>query len=253
MSRCPVSSWSSRASRRRSTSCAATTRCTTSRATRSERSTATAAREANVSASRRSSSEKRTSGPPALSCAAITPIVRSRTTSGTQRLVRPEPAVEIVVDGRDLAGALERAPRRRRTAGSCAVLRRQRSDCDRRERADELRAGARRPGRGAAAARSRSPARFRPRSATRAAATTGSASSARSRVSAISFWIVKPTRAETLTRITIGRQADGGYCGAPIAISGIDLDEREPDQPEHELEPAAGEREPDDREEVEAR
>ena len=59
MSACPVSSWSSRARRRRSSSCAATTRRTASRATRCERSTATAAREANVSASRRSSSEKR--------------------------------------------------------------------------------------------------------------------------------------------------------------------------------------------------
>ena len=40
----PVSSWSSRASRRRSSSCAATTRLSASRATRCERSTATAAR-----------------------------------------------------------------------------------------------------------------------------------------------------------------------------------------------------------------
>ena len=58
----PVSSWSSRASRRRSSSCAATTRRSASRATRSERSTATAARAANVSARRRSSSEKRAVG-----------------------------------------------------------------------------------------------------------------------------------------------------------------------------------------------
>ena len=59
VSACPVSSWSSRASRLRSSSCASTTRRTTSRLTRSERSTAIAARAASVSASRRSSSVKR--------------------------------------------------------------------------------------------------------------------------------------------------------------------------------------------------
>ena len=59
----PVSSWSSRASRRRSSSCPSTTRRSASRATRSARSTATAARAAKVSARRRSSSVKRGSAP----------------------------------------------------------------------------------------------------------------------------------------------------------------------------------------------
>ena len=59
VSSCPVWSCSSRASRRRSSSCASTTRRSASPATRAERSTATAARGAKVSASRRSSSVKR--------------------------------------------------------------------------------------------------------------------------------------------------------------------------------------------------
>ena len=78
----PVSSCSSRASRARSSSCASTTRRTASRLTRSERSTAIAARAASDSASRRSSSLKAGVGP-SLSCAMTTPIARPRTISGT--------------------------------------------------------------------------------------------------------------------------------------------------------------------------
>ena len=63
MSAWPVSSCSSRASRRRSSSCALTTRWRASRATRCERSTASDARAANVSTMRRSSCVKRGSGP----------------------------------------------------------------------------------------------------------------------------------------------------------------------------------------------
>ena len=63
-----------------------------------ERSTATDARVANVSASRRSLSVKRASGT-SLSCAASKPIVRPRATSGTQSPVRaPKPAHDLVVD-----------------------------------------------------------------------------------------------------------------------------------------------------------
>ena len=79
----PVSSWSSRASRRRSSSCPSTTLRSASRATRSARSTATAARAPKVSVRRRSSSVKRGSGP-SLLCAAITPIGRSATIIGTK-------------------------------------------------------------------------------------------------------------------------------------------------------------------------
>ena len=86
VSACPVSSCSSRASRRRSTSCPETTRRSESRATRRERSTAIAARFANCSARRRSALLKRGSRP-ILSCATSTPIVRSRDSSGTYRPV----------------------------------------------------------------------------------------------------------------------------------------------------------------------
>ena len=55
----PVSSWSSRASRARSSSCASTTRRSASRLTRSERSTAIAARATSDSARRTSPSSKR--------------------------------------------------------------------------------------------------------------------------------------------------------------------------------------------------
>ena len=87
VSACPVSSWSSRASRWRSSSCACTTRRTASRATRCDSSTATAARAANVSASRKSSSVKRGSGP-SLSWISSTPIAWSRAISGTHMPVR---------------------------------------------------------------------------------------------------------------------------------------------------------------------
>ncbi len=94
----PVSSWSSRASRSRSCSCAATTPRRASRATRSDRSTARAARVANVSASRRSSSEKRASRP-SLSCAAMTPMASSRAIRGTHKPVLAEiAACDVVVD-----------------------------------------------------------------------------------------------------------------------------------------------------------
>ena len=70
----PVSSWSSRASRRRSSSCASTTRRSASRLTRSDRSTATAAR--GGEASRRAAGRRRVKrgSAPRLSCAARTPI-----------------------------------------------------------------------------------------------------------------------------------------------------------------------------------
>ena len=78
----PVWSCSSRARRRRSSSCASTTRRSASPATRAERSTATAARVAKVSARRRSSSLKRGSSP-SLSWATMTPIARPRASRGT--------------------------------------------------------------------------------------------------------------------------------------------------------------------------
>ena len=63
MRACPVSSCSSRARRRRSSSCPETTRRSASRATRRERSTAIAARLANCSARRRSALVKQGSRP----------------------------------------------------------------------------------------------------------------------------------------------------------------------------------------------
>ena len=105
----PVSSWSSRASRRRSSSCASTTRRSASRATRCERSTATAARAANVSASRRSSSVKRGSSP-TRSWATMTPIARSR---DEERHVEPgrgaPSAAPPLVDLRIVAASSRRA------------------------------------------------------------------------------------------------------------------------------------------------
>ena len=99
MSAWPVSSCSSRASRRRSSSCASTTRRSASRAIRWERSTATAAREANVSARRRSLSEKRASPGRACRGPRSRRSSRPRATSGTQSPVRaPRPAHDVVVD-----------------------------------------------------------------------------------------------------------------------------------------------------------
>ena len=98
MSAWPVSSCSSRASRARSSSCAATTRRIASRLTRSERSTATEARCASDSASRRSSSVK-TGVCPLRSWAMTTPIARP---AGDERYVErrvdAEPPRCLVVD-----------------------------------------------------------------------------------------------------------------------------------------------------------
>ena len=221
VSRCPVSSWSSRASRRRSTSCAATTRCTASRATRCERSTATAAREAKVSARRRSSSEKRASGADDL-------VVRGdrRRSSGRARRAAPRgssPRREVAVD--------RGSPRRRgssRGREQGARRRRRRTELRGPPGGGPRRCARRRARAGAAATRSRrgwssvSVASALPTSFSDSSRCDQRvASSARARVSAISFWIVKPTRAATLRRITIGRQADGGYWGEPIVSTGM--------------------------------
>ena len=258
---CPVSSWSSRASRRRSTSCAATTRCTASRATRSERSTATAAREANVSASRRSSSEKRTSRPPDL---VVGRDHADRAVADDERHpeARPgrEPAVEVVVDraGRVGVGALAAAAAEHRAATRFPPAGRARRGSPRARAGDGGEPELRRPA-GSSTATTRAPSSSRRRAATRSSSGCSSvsvasafptsfsdsrrcdqrvASSARSRVSASSFWIVNPTIVATRdpdddrppVRDRVSRRADRDQRDH--------LDESEPDQADHELAPA---------------
>ena len=199
VSACPVSSCSSRARRRRSSSCASTTRRSASRAMRSERSTATAAREAKVSARRRSLSVKRASLP-SLSCSCDH---ADRAAADEQRHPKPRAAPD---QARDLVvhlgiveqrvaplalAALEHAPalrcrpRNRLRRGSASppspatAAKRSSSAAAREEHGDErarraARAAAARSGRAAGRGRSRCRARCRPRSATRAAATTAS-------------------------------------------------------------------------------